>query len=104
VLPKYNIKKRKKISSVGEVIDKLLNKNIIKESEDSVEKITIIWREIVGKKISIVSRPISLNNKVLTIYVKNGVWRQELQFMSKKIIKDINIKVNDELVKKVIFR
>ncbi len=104
MFPKYDIKRRKKLIKVGDVVDSIFKLNVVKEGGVGIEQVTSIWREIVGEKISLIARPKELDDYKLTVYVKSGVWRQELQFMSSSIIKNINRKVNNELVKKIIFK
>ncbi len=105
MLPEYNIKKREKIDKIGDVVDNILNIKSIKSGSDAnIKDIISIWRDVVGEKVSLVARPVSIDNEILRVAVKSAVWRQELMYMNKKIIDEINRKLSKEYVKKIILQ
>ena len=48
------------------------------------------WPEIVGERVARHSRPLDLNEGVLTLEADNAVWRQELTLMAPLIVRRYN--------------
>ncbi len=56
------------------------------------------WQYIVGDQIGKVTFPDYIDNKILTIRVKNSIWKRELESFSNEIINKINHSVKKELI------
>ena len=67
------------------------------------QKALEIWSETVGKTVSKNTEPTSIEHGILSIKTATPVWRQELQFKKKKIIKKLNKKLNKKLIKDIRF-
>ena len=73
------------------------------EKEINQQKAIDFWGEIVGKKINENTEPLEVRFGVLTVKVKNPVWRQELQLQKDNIIKKINKKLIKTTIKDLRF-
>jgi predicted nucleic acid-binding Zn ribbon protein len=62
------------------------------------------WDHIVGKQIAKISSAENIHDGKLFIKVKHSTWRNELLFLKKELIEKINKKMNQEIIKDIIFR
>ena len=75
--------------NINETIEELLSlKGLNKAKEQG--NIELVWKKAVGKTIYENTTIKNIKNKVLTIKVKNSVWRNELVFQKKEIIQKLN--------------
>ncbi|MGM0461651.1 MAG: DUF721 domain-containing protein [Fibrobacterota bacterium] len=99
--------KRKKIYTVGELIDSVME-NIGRANKSQniyiLSTIQSEWENICGEKIAKVSSPRFLKNNVLTIHVKNALWRSELFYIKNDLIQNINKYVGDTHVINIILK
>lgn len=51
------------------------------------------WADFVGPTIGNVSEPVSLRNGVLSIWVKNSTWLQQMLFLKQQICENLNQKL-----------
>ena len=58
---------------------------------------------MVGKRIRENTEPIEVQFGVMTVKVKNSVWKQELQFQKNNIIKSLNKKLIKTMIKDLRF-
>lgn len=63
-----------------------------------------VWEKVVGEQIAKVTKPERIERDVLYVRVKKAVWRNELVFLKKEIIKKINKELEEEIVKEIVFR
>lgn len=95
-----------KRSNYPEQIGKVLAKNLkglkidrrIKE-----ESIVLNWNLLVGERISSKASPVKIRDSILFVRVENASWRNELFFMKRKIIEQLNQSVKDNVIKDVVF-
>ena len=86
-----------------ERINKLLNKSANKYSLSKVaesSRICFVAEELSNGEY----KPISFKNGILTLKTTNYIVAQSLQLNSEKLIKKINDKLNNRLVKRIKFR
>ena len=62
------------------------------------QRAIILWDEVVGKEIIKVTSPISINNGILRVKVKNAVWRNELSYQKEVIRRKLNDAVGEPVV------
>lgn len=90
----------KKLNSLGEIVtDKIENEKKFKEAF-----IIANWKNIVGKKLSEKSQPLYIKNKTLIMRVENSAWIQQINFLKKEIIKNINDFLNGNYIEKLSIR
>jgi len=63
-----------------------------------------LWDQIVGEQIAKVTTAESIRDGKLFINVKHSAWRNELQYLKQELIQKINEKMNQEIIKDIIFR
>ena len=63
----------------------------------------LVWKEIVGEKISTHTNPVFVKNGCLIVNVDNSTWMNELSIMKKEIIKNLNQKIGMIAVKDIHF-
>lgn len=61
------------------------------------------WPNIVGQSISQISRAERIDNSILYVRVKSMTWRTELLFQKHTIIKTINQKFGNGIIKDIRF-
>jgi len=63
-----------------------------------------LWSQVVGDQIARVTSAESIREGKLFITVKHSAWRNELLFLKQELIQKINDKMNQEIIKDIIFR
>ncbi len=61
------------------------------------------WPEIVGEQIAKVSQAEKIEAGILNVKVINSVWRNELYYHKKELIKKLNKKAGEKLIKDIRF-
>ena len=87
---------------IGGTLKKLIKKEGL-ENEINQQKAIDFWEEVVGPKIKENTEPIEVQFGVMTVKVKNSVWKQELQFQKNNIIKSLNKKLIKTMIKDLRF-
>ena len=88
---------------ISGTLKKLIKKEGL-ENEINQQKAIDLWGEVVGKKIKENTEPIEVQFGVMMVKAKNPVWKQELQFQKKEIIKSLNKKLMKATIKDLICR
>tara|TARA_Y100001970_G_C14190111_1_gene834841 strand:- start:1159 stop:1434 length:276 start_codon:yes stop_codon:yes gene_type:complete len=78
-------------------------KNTGLENGVAQQKAIEVWCEIVGEKVAKNTNAESIEHGTLTVKTKNPVWRQELLFQKKEIIKKLNKKLKKNIIKEIRF-
>ena len=63
----------------------------------------LIWKEVVGNKVSQNTKPEKVESGTLYIKTSNPTWRQELVFKKSDIIKKLNNKLGKNTIKEIKF-
>ena len=87
---------------IGGTLKKLIKKEGL-ENEINQQKAIDLWEDVVGQKIKENTEPIEVQFGVMTVKVKNSVWKQELQFQKENIIKSLNKKLIKTMIKDLRF-
>ena len=83
---------------------KILLKKTGLEGGVKQQEVINVWKEVVGLTISKNTKPASIRHGILTVKVSKHTWKQELQFQKNEIIKKINTKLNNKLLKEIRFK
>ena len=109
---------RKPLMSLGQILQKTL-KHIeiskIKTPGGAVRKSTafdkvkeysifVIWESAVGKNVASHTRPKHFDQGLLIVDVDSSAWINELKFMKKTIIANVNEKLGVKKVKDIVFK
>jgi predicted nucleic acid-binding Zn ribbon protein len=82
-----------------EYIDTLSIRRKLKESR--LEK---QWEELLGKNAASLTRKLYIKDGILYVFLNSSVLRNELLMMRETLIRRINEKAGEELVKKIVLR
>jgi predicted nucleic acid-binding Zn ribbon protein len=95
--------RRNNTQNIGEVIKELLKELRI---DDKLKEVGIInsWEEVLGEKISRSTSKLFVKNKVLFVYLKSSVVRNELMMLKSGIIKALNEKAGSNVIEDIVFR
>lgn len=88
--------------STGYLLDKIL-KTYQLDDKLYRQRIFNIWAEIIGNDLAKVCQPVRLEGEILTLKVKNQIWRQELGNKEKELLNSIKTKTNVSKISKIIF-
>jgi predicted nucleic acid-binding Zn ribbon protein len=61
------------------------------------------WNDVVGTKISKISKVVKISDGKLFIEVSNSSWRAELLLMKPQIIEKINKRIGTQVLKDIVF-
>lgn len=95
-----------KRSTQPEEIGKILNKTLRSLHIDrrlKEENIVLNWNRLVGERIATKANPLKVRDSILFVSVENASWRNELFFMKRKIIDQLNQSVKGNVIKDIIF-
>lgn len=88
--------------SLNEIIDRIIRKHdlekIVLEGQTVKE-----WNEVVGKKISEITKPVKVSDGKLFVQVLRNNWRTELILLRPEIKKKINEKIGSDVLKDIVF-
>ena len=87
---------------IGGTLKKLIKKEGL-ENQINQQKAIDLWGDVVGQKIRENTEPVEVQFGVMTVKVKNSVWKQELQFQKNNIIKSLNKKLIKTMIKDLRF-
>jgi predicted nucleic acid-binding Zn ribbon protein len=89
---------------IGKVIESVL-REAGEKNPHPPEALAVVswWPEVVGNKLSRVCRAVSLKDGKLIVEVKSPVWKQELLFQKRSIIRKINLRMGNNIVSEVVF-
>ena len=60
------------------------------------------WEEIIGKTIARATKKIYIKNGKMIVYLSSSVVRNELYMLKDEIVKKLNEKIGEEVVKEII--
>ena len=90
----------KRILSMGQVMNRYVeNTNFAKKIREN-QSINI-WPQIVGSRISQVTKPVRISEGILYVKVKNDVWRNEIVYQTPVIKDNINHELGGNIVKDI---
>jgi predicted nucleic acid-binding Zn ribbon protein len=95
--------RRSNTQNIKEVISELIKELGI---EDKLNEVSIMnsWEEVLGKKIAHSTSRLAVKNKVLFVYLKSSVVRNELMMLKSSIIKALNDKTGKKVIEDIVFR
>ncbi|MDY6863933.1 MAG: DUF721 domain-containing protein [Thermodesulfobacteriota bacterium] len=90
------------IEPIGKILKRYFNRSDLLKKLDSYE-VFLRWDDIVGDKIAAHAKPYRIKGNTLWVVVSNSVWLQELTFLKKEIVKQIQIKLQEKKIKEIYF-
>tara|TARA_B100000470_G_scaffold214480_1_gene195856 strand:- start:2427 stop:2702 length:276 start_codon:yes stop_codon:yes gene_type:complete len=73
------------------------------EAGVSQNKALLVWDDVVGAKVSENTTPEKVEGGTLYIKASNPTWRQELMFKKEEILKKLNKKLGEKIIKEIKF-
>ena len=73
------------------------------EAGVSQNKALLIWDDVVGAKVAENTTPEKVEAGTLYIKASNPTWRQELMFKKEEILKKLNKKLGEKIIKEIKF-
>ena len=73
------------------------------EAGVSQNKALLVWDDVVGAKVSENTTPEKVEAGTLYIKASNPTWRQELMFKKEEILKNLNKKLGEKIIKEIKF-
>ncbi|MBF0229207.1 MAG: DUF721 domain-containing protein [Desulfamplus sp.] len=92
-----------KLIHIGDILQNIL-KNIKPSADKEMMTIWSVWKVAVKEFIAKETKPASFKDGILTVYVSNSVWLQQLKFLKKDMITQLNQALKSELVKDIVFK
>jgi predicted nucleic acid-binding Zn ribbon protein len=95
-----------KRSNNPEPIGKILTKNLRNlglERRLKEENVVLNWSRLVGERIASKANPLKVKDSILFVSVENASWRNELFFMKRKIIEELNRSVKGNVIRDIVF-
>jgi hypothetical protein len=92
------IEPKNKLNKIDNVLENLLHERGY-DHKILEQQVFAAWQNAVGIPVARNSRPVSLVNGELTVYVSNSPWLTQLTFLQPKVIANINAAVRQPAVK-----
>jgi Dna[CI] antecedent, DciA len=95
--------RRSNVQNISDVVSELLKELHI---DHKLKEIRLInsWEEILGKNVARATTNIFIKNRVLFVYLKSSVVRNELMMLKTGIIKALNDKAGETIVDEIILK
>ena len=95
--------RRSHTQNISEVVSQLLKELNIDQKMKEV-RIINSWDEVLGANITRATSKIFIKNRVLFVYLKSPVVRNELMMLKSGIIKALNDKIGEKVIDDIIFK
>lgn len=95
--------RRSNVQNIGDVVHELLKELRIDEKLKEVG-IVNAWYDIMGKKIQRETGRLYVKNRVLFVYLKSAVVRNELMMLRSGIVKALNEKAGGDIIDDIVLR
>ncbi len=95
--------RRSNVQNIGDVVHELLKELRIDEKLKEVG-IVNAWYDIMGKKIQRETGRLYVKNRVLFVYLKSAVVRNELMMLRSGIVKALNEKAGGDIIDEIVLR
>lgn len=96
-------KKTKKPEDISGILIKVLGK-IEKQGPGKKERILEAWREAIGEKALLHSRPVGIKRNALIIEVDSSTWLYDLSLKKRNALKHIKGKLEEYKIEDIKFR
>jgi len=96
------IRRSSKPEEIGKILTRSL-RNLGIERRLKEESIVLNWNRLVGERIASQANPLKIRDSILFVRVENASWRNELFFMKRKIIEQLNQSVRGNVIKDIVF-
>ena len=96
------IRRLSKPEEIGKILTRSL-RNLGIERRLKEESIVLNWNRLVGERIASQANPLKIRDSILFVRVENASWRNELFFMKRKIIEQLNQSVRGNVIKDIVF-
>lgn len=95
--------RRSNTQNINEVVNLLLKELKIDQKLKEVRLINS-WNEVLGNNVARVTARIFIKNRVLFVYLKSPVVRNELMMLKSGIIKSLNEKVGEQVIDDIVLK
>lgn len=87
---------------IGRILTRSL-RNLKVDRRIKEQSVVLNWEKVVGERIASRAVPIKVRDSILFVRVENASWRNELFFMKRKIVEQLNQSVKDNVIKDIVF-
>ena len=94
---------KRKILPIGEVLKKIFL-DLEKRQEISEDRMSRLWKNLVGESGFRHSKPVSLKKRILTVRVDNSVWMQDLVMRKRRLLKGLKRELGKDKICEIHFR
>jgi len=90
------------LKTIGEALREAF-RNFEIEKPIEQHRALYLWDDVVGDQIARVTTPQKIEKNIMFVIVDSPVWRNELMFLKRKIIKDLNQLLTGNPIKDIKF-
>ncbi len=90
-------------SRIGSILDRVFKNLDIDKKMKRLEALNQ-WREVVGEKINLHTRPLSIRKNTLFVLVDSSSWLAQLTYLRHKIISEFHRRYGKGVVENIYFR
>ena len=94
---------KRRVSPIGDVLKQVFSE-IEKRQEISEDEISGLWATLVGEVGFKHSKPERLKKKVLTVWVDNSVWLQDLTLRKHPLLKGLKRALGKDRISEIRFK
>jgi predicted nucleic acid-binding Zn ribbon protein len=96
------IKRSHRPEQIGRILARAL-KSLHVEGRLKEESVVLNWNRLVGERIASQAKPVKVRDSILFVRVENASWRNELFYMKRRIIEELNQSVKGNVIKDIVF-
>jgi predicted nucleic acid-binding Zn ribbon protein len=90
------------VEDLGNIIQNLLNDLGIQKKVKHYRAMEV-WADVVGERIAKVTEPVRVDHGKLFVRVHNAPWRNELTFLKRNILNNLNNTLDGRVIKDIIW-
>ncbi|HEY4788048.1 MAG TPA: DUF721 domain-containing protein [Bacteroidales bacterium] len=95
--------RRSNTQNIGDIVSQLLKELHIDRKLKEVRVINS-WNEVLGNNVARATSKIYIKNRILFVYLKSPVVRNELMLLKSGIIKSLNEKAGENIIDDIVLR
>jgi len=95
--------RRSSVQNINDVVNQLLKDLNIDQKLKEV-RVMNSWNEVLGNNIAKATSKLFIKNRVLFVYLKSAIVRNELMMLKSGIIKSLNEKAGESIIDDIVFR
>ena len=94
---------KKNLTHIGSILESVMA-NFRPAKDTEMTRIWALWPETLGETIARETKPAAFRDDTLIVHVSCSTWLQHLTFSKHEIIQNLNVALQNQLIKEIRFK